>query len=301
LLMAALTLNLAGLFQIPTPQFVDRVSGASSAFATGALAAIIATPCTGPFMAAALAAVLVLPWAAGLAVFFGLALGLSLPFLAIGFIPALRRALPKPGAWMETFRQVLAIPMAVTAVWLAWILGGEAGVDGVAIGLLGAIALATVLFVIGKRQHRGLSGHWLSVAALVAVATATAALIKPQAKAAAGTVAQGAAIPFSEAKLAELRAQRRPVFAYFTADWCLTCKVNERVAIDTDQVRAAFARRNVAVLVGDWTDGDPALGRFIEAHNRAGVPLYLYFAPGAAEPQVLPQVLTPGTLVDLAK
>jgi thiol:disulfide interchange protein len=111
--------------------------------------------------------------------------------------------------------------------------------------------------------------------------------------------ATGSAEPFSEARLAALRAEGRPVFAYFTADWCLTCKVNEKVAIETDTTQSAFAAHKVAVMVGDWTDGDPVLGRFIQAHNRAGVPLYLYYAPGTAEPRVLPQVLTPGMLAEL--
>ena len=299
LLMFALTLNLAGLFEIPTPRFVDRASGASSAFATGALAAIIATPCTGPFMGAALSAALVLPWMAGIAVFAGLGLGLALPFLAIGFIPVLRRLLPRPGAWMEVFRQLLAVPMGLTAIWLVWVLGGEAGNDGVAIGLVGALAAAAVLLVMGRRQRRGLAAHWLGLAALLAIAGATAAAVRPQARGSVPGVGEHQQA-FSEARLARLRASGRPVFAYFTADWCLTCKVNERVAIETDLVRGAFARHGVAVLVGDWTNGDPVLGRFIEAHNRAGVPLYLYYRPGAAEGEVLPQVLTPAMLVERA-
>ncbi|MBY0520468.1 MAG: thioredoxin family protein [Sphingomonas sp.] len=302
LLVVALTLNLAGLFEIPTPAFVDSASGASGAFATGALAAIIATPCTGPFMGAALGAALVLPWPAALAVFAGLGLGLSLPFLAIGFVPALRKRLPKPGTWMETFRQVLAVPMGLTAIWLAWVLGGEAGVDGIALGLIGALGVGIVLFVVGKRQHSGLSAHWLSVVALVAVTAATAYAIRPVPKGATAATALMAEnkAAFSEEKLAQARAKGQPVFAYFTADWCLTCKVNERIAIDTDQVKASFAKHNVAVMVGDWTDGDPKLGRFIEAHNRAGVPLYLFYKPGAKEPEVLPQVLTPAMLSALA-
>ena len=302
LLVVALTLNLAGLFEIPTPRFVDSASGASGAFATGALAAIIATPCTGPFMGAALGAALVLPWYAAMAIFAGLGIGLAIPFLLIGFVPALRKALPKPGAWMETFRQILAVPMALTAIWLAWVLGGEAGTDGIALGLVGALAIAVVLFVVGKRQHKGLSAHWLSVVLLVGVAAATASLVRAVPKGASGSAALAAdhKLAFSEEKLAEARAKGRPVFAYFTADWCLTCKVNERVAIDTDEVKAAFAKHDVAVMVGDWTDGDPKLGRFIEAHNRAGVPLYLFYKPGAKEPEVLPQVLTPGMLSALA-
>ncbi|OYY89973.1 MAG: thiol:disulfide interchange protein [Sphingomonas sp. 28-66-16] len=302
LLVVALTLNLAGLFEIPTPRFVDSASGASGAFATGALAAVIATPCTGPFMGAALGAALVLPAAAAMAVFFGLGFGLAIPFLLIGFVPSLRRALPKPGAWMETFRQVLAIPMGLTAIWLAWVLGGEAGTNGITLGLIGALGVAIVLFVVGKRQHKGLSAHWLSVIALLAVTGATASIVRAVPKGAAGAAALAAdnKAAFSEEKLARARANGQPVFAYFTADWCLTCKVNERIAIDTDQVKAAFAKHNVAVMVGDWTDGDPKLGRFIEQHNRAGVPLYLFYKPGASEPEVLPQVLTPGMLSDLA-
>jgi len=302
LLVTALSLNLAGLFEIPTPQFVDRASGAGGAFATGALAAIIATPCTGPFMGAALGAALVLPWPAALAVFAGLGLGLAIPFLALGFMPPLRRMLPKPGAWMERFRQLLAIPMALTAVWLAWVLGGEAGVDGMTIGLIGMLGVAVVLFVAGLRQRHGLSAHWLSAVALIGVATLTAMSVHPggRAGAVAARAPESGKIAFSEDKLAEARAAGRPVFAYFTADWCLTCKVNERVAIDTDAVKAAFARHNVAVMVGDWTNGDPALGRFIEKHNRAGVPLYLYYKPGATEPEVLPQVLTPSLLIGLS-
>jgi thiol:disulfide interchange protein len=155
--------------------------------------------------------------------------------------------------------------------------------------------------VAGRRQARGLGFGNAAVAMLLvilvtAVWTAGSEGRPPVAR----TAAYGAAEPFSETRLAALRAQGRPVFAYFTADWCLTCKVNEKVAIETEATQAAFAKAKVAVLVGDWTDGDPVLGRFIEKHNRAGVPLYLYYAPGAAEPQVLPQVLTSGMLTALA-
>ncbi|KQS01364.1 thiol:disulfide interchange protein [Sphingomonas sp. Leaf357] len=297
LLTVAIALNLAGLFEIPTPRFVNQAGGVGGAFATGALAAFIATPCTGPFMGAALGAALVLPWAAALAVFAGLGLGLALPFLALGFVPSMRRLLPKPGAWMETFRHVLSVPMWLTALALAWVLGRQAGVDGLTLGLGAALAVALVLWVSGRRQARGLGFGIIGAIVLVAVGVASAALVHPApAQAAQATGAEA----FSEKKLADLRAQGRPVFAYFTADWCLTCKVNEAAAIDTDATRAAFARNNVAVLVGDWTDGDATLGRFIEQHNRAGVPLYLYYAPGAKAPQVLPQILTPGILAGLA-
>ncbi|MEN2784990.1 protein-disulfide reductase DsbD domain-containing protein [Sphingomonas qilianensis] len=296
LLTVALALNFAGLFDIPTPRFVGSSGGVSGAFATGALAAFVATPCTGPFMGAALGAALVLPWAAALAVFAGLGLGLALPFLALGFVPALRRRLPRPGAWMETFRHVLSVPMWLTALALAWVLGRQAGVDGLTLGLAGALSIGLLLWLSGRRQRRGLPFGPIATLALAVVAVGAAALVQ-RAPASAAAVAEGEG--FSAARLATLRAEKRPVFAYFTADWCVTCKVNEAAAINTAATRDAFERNNVAVLVGDWTDGDPVLGRFIEAHNRAGVPLYLYYAPGAAEPQVLPQVLTPGLLAGL--
>jgi len=299
LLSVAIALNLAGLFEVPMPRFAGR-SGTGGAFATGALAAFVATPCTGPFMGAALGAALVLPAAAALSVFAGLGLGLALPFLLIGFVPALRRRLPRPGGWMETFRRVLSVPMWLTALALGWVLGRGTGADGLSLALAVVLAVGLALWVAGGRQRRGL-GFGAGAAALLVAAVAGGVVLLPTGRAAVvadGAVAGGAE-PFTEARLAALRAQGRPVFAYFTADWCLTCKVNEKAAIETDAARDALAKGKVAVLVGDWTDGDPALGRFIEAHNRAGVPLYLWYAPGG-EARVLPQVLTPGILTDLA-
>nr|WP_234419150.1 thioredoxin family protein [Sphingomonas sp. EC-HK361] len=296
LLSVGIALNLSGVFEFATPRFVNR-SGAGGAFMTGALAAFIATPCSGPFMGAALGAALVLPWPAALAVFAGLGIGLALPFLLLGFVPALRARLPKPGGWMETFRRILSVPMWLTALALAWVLGRQAGVDGMTAGLGAALFAAIVLWVGGRRQMRGIGFGVAGIGALLATACVATVIVPRKPAQAAISTASGE--PFSEVRLAALRAEGRPVFAYFTADWCLTCKVNEKVAIDTEETRAAFAKEKVAVLVGDWTDGDPALGRFIEAHNRAGVPLYLYYAPGATEPRVLPQVLTPGMLASL--
>ncbi|URW76099.1 thioredoxin family protein [Sphingomonas donggukensis] len=291
LLMTAIAFNLAGLFELATPGAVNRMAagGKGGAFGTGALAAFVATPCTGPFMGAAMAATLVLPWWAAMAVFAGLGLGLALPFLAIGFVPALRRMLPKPGAWMATFRHVLALPMFATALALAWVLGRQAGVTGMTLGLGAAIVLATGLWWTGARQARGSAQAWVpgALAAVLALGTLAVVTRAPvQAAAVAGVE------PFSEARLAALRAQGKPVFAYFTADWCVTCKVNERAVIDTDAVQDALKRGGVTVLVGDWTDGDRVLGRFIERHNRAGVPLYLWYAKGGGEAEVLPQLLS---------
>lgn len=303
LLVSAIALNLAGLFEIGSIGVggaLASTGGAGGAFWTGALAAFIATPCTGPFMGAALGAALVLPTAAALTIFAGLGIGLALPFLLLGFVPALRRRLPRPGGWMETFRRVLSIPMFLTALGLAWILGRQAGVDGMTMGLAAALALAVALWWIGRRQSAGRPG-WLALAPALAVAIALIVVL-PRQPAQASTAEAGgilAAEPFSEARLAALQKEGRSVFVYFTADWCLTCKVNEKGAIERTEVADAFKAKQVAVLVGDWTDGDPTIGRFIESHGRSGVPLYLFYRPGAA-PQILPQVLTPSTLTALA-
>lgn len=304
ILTSAIALNLAGLFEINTPGFIGRAAGHGhgGAFATGALAAFVATPCSGPFMASALGAALVLPWPAAMAVFAGLGLGIALPFLLLGFIPALRRRMPRPGAWMATLRHLLSIPMFATALALAWVLGHQAGSDGMAIGVGAAMLAGIALWWGGARQRRGRSGAWIAPAPLIAAALAAALAVHPTSQAAGATATLPAgAEPFSEARLAQLRAENRPVFAYFTADWCLSCKVNEKTVIETQPVESALKTGKVAVLVGDWTRGDPALGRFIEQHQRAGVPLYLWYRPGAASPEILPQILTQRMMIDRAQ
>ncbi|GAA4716989.1 thioredoxin family protein [Sphingomonas lutea] len=302
LLITAVALNLAGLFELPALTGGGRLAakgGTSGAFWTGALAAFVATPCTGPFMGAALGAALVLPTPAALAVFAGLGLGLALPFLLLGFVPALRRKLPKPGAWMNRFRRIMSVPMFLTALALAWILGRQAGVDAMSLGLAAAVLLALALWWVGRRQGR--RGAWLPLAPAIAAAAAALFLLPVAAAQPATAASQSDALksePFTEARLAALQQEGRPVFAYFTADWCVTCKVNEKTAIERDQVIKAFADKNVAVLVGDWTRGDAAIGRFLEKHGRSGVPLYLYYRPGQPV-EVLPQVLTTSQLVSL--
>jgi thiol:disulfide interchange protein len=300
LLVLAIGLNLAGLFELPVLSGGDRLAGAgglNGAFWTGALAAFVATPCTGPFMGAALGAALLLPAAGAMAIFIGLGVGLSLPFLLLGFVPALRRWLPKPGAWMDLFRHILAVPMLVTALGLAWILGRQAGVDGMTIGLAAALLLALGLWWAGRRQMALKSGAWWPALAALVIAAGLVAMV-PRDPAVAAKLAAGSE-KFSEARLADLRKEGRPVFLYFTADWCLTCKVNEKAAIERSEVTKAFANKHVVTMVGDWTRGDPAISRFLSAHGRSGVPFYLYYPAGGGEPRELPQILTPGLLAGL--
>ena len=304
LLVGAITLNLAGLFELPAIDAgsdLTETGGTHGAFWTGALAAFIATPCTGPFMGAALGAALVLPAAAALAIFAGLGLGLALPFLLLGLVPALRRKLPRPGPWMVRVRHILAVPMALTAIALGWVLSRQAGLGGLLLGLAALLALALCLWLIGRRQHHGAARAWPLIGPAL-VATVAALLLLPVvgAPTAASEGMVAGAEPFSEARLSALQAQQKPVFVYFTADWCVTCKVNEKAVIEQRAVARAFDKAGVKVLVGDWTNGDPAITRFLEQHGRSGVPLYLYYAPGKPA-QVLPQLLTVGMLTDLVK
>src|SRR3546814_272993 len=293
---------------LAVPMFLTAIAlvrsekpGSAGSFWTGVLAAFIATPCTGPFMGAAMGAALILPVPLALVIFAGLGLGLALPFLLIAFIPALRRGLPKPGPWMGTLRRVMAVPMFLTAIALVWLLGRQAGTTGMTIGLGVAAGSALLLWWVGMRQAHGRGGAWIVSLAMLRVLAGGAALLPMRNEAAAaksGAIAQDEA--FSEARLAALRAEGRPVFLYFTADWCLTCKANEAAAIDRAEVRDAFARKRVAMLVGDWTNADPEISRFLERHGRSGVPLYLWYAPGQ-EARVLPQILTPSLLATLPK
>lgn len=300
LLSLAIALNLAGLFELRGPSlaggWMDRRGGVG-AFGTGALAALIATPCSGPFLGVALGAALVLPPLAALTVFAGLGLGMALPFLLIAWVPRLQRWLPKPGTWMVTFRRILAVPMLATALGLAWVLGRQSGVDGLTIGLAIAALAGLGLWWAGLRQMRGVSvSHAFVPLALAVILTASVDF--PQASAASVATAKGRQ-PFSEARLAQLRAAGTPVFVDFTADWCLICQVNDRIAIDRPQTRAAFEKAGVVVMEGDWTRGDPAITRFLAKQGRNSIPYYL-FATKSGELRELPQVLSSDMLVELA-
>ena len=305
LLVTAIALNLAGVFEISftTGALGDEAiakGGALGSFATGALAAFVATPCTGPFMAGALGAALVLPPIEAIAVFAGLGLGLALPFLLVGFIPALRRRLPRPGTWMIRFRAILSIPMFLTALALAWVLGRQAGVEGMTAGLAGALAIGLLLWWLGSRQHGGKAG-WMQGAVAIAASVAAIVLLPIGAPATALTTSAPAGLSaqhFSPDKLAELRASKTPVFLFMTADWCLTCKVNEKGAMADAAVAKAFKDKGIAVLEGDWTRGDPVISKWLAEQGRAGVPVYVFYAADGSE-QDLPQILTVSGLTSL--
>jgi thiol:disulfide interchange protein len=295
LLATAITLNLLRTFELSAIGGEARPTGS---FGTGALAAFVATPCAGPFLGAALGTALLLPLAGSIAVFAALGLGLALPFVAIAFIPALRRALPAPGAWMMRLQRFLAIPMGATAVAALWLLYRETGQRGLWIGLAAVAILAATLVAVGRRQRQGDRLPAFSLV-LAGLAVAGAIALAPGAATVSSAGVEGAA-QWSEASVDRELAQGHPVFVYFTADWCLTCKVNEAAAIDRNEVRKAFDAADVKVFAGDWTSGDPDITRFLESRGRAGVPLYLWYAPGKPAEE-LPQLLTPGMLTSRAR
>jgi thiol:disulfide interchange protein len=240
---------------------------------------------------------LLLPIAGSVAVFAALGLGLALPFLLVSYVPALRSKLPKPGPWMDRLKRFLAIPMAASAVAALWLLYRQAGDRGLVIGAALSIGLIFAAFEAGRLQRRGKVGAWGGAVAALALVAAGIALV-PDRTISSHAVAGSEA--WNEARVASHAQQGHPIFVYFTADWCLSCKVNETTSIDRSEVRDAFDKAGVKVLAGDWTSGDPAITRFLESRGRAGVPLYLWYAPGKP-PEELPQVLTPAMLISRAQ
>lgn len=304
ILAIAITLNLLGTYELPSfggGQALAGKEGAAGGFWTGALAAFVATPCSGPLLGAALGATLVLPAWAALPIFGGLGLGLALPFLAVGFIPALRNRLPKPGPWMDRFRKWMALPMGLTALALGWLLWrqGGASTDTGSLLVIGTILLAVVtLYNYGAWQKRQRNGWGVAIGAMALSMSFVVYATAPNAISTSTQRKLTSASTFSPNALAKARATGKPVFVYFTADWCLSCKANEAGAINRAAVQTAFDKAGVVTLVGDWTNGDPVITRTLAEHGRNSVPLYLWYDPGAAKPEILPQILTPGMLTD---
>jgi DsbC/DsbD-like thiol-disulfide interchange protein/cytochrome c biogenesis protein CcdA len=303
-LLFAVGLNLSGVFRVG-----GGFAGAGSALAaseghwgsffTGTLAVLVATPCTAPFMAVAIASGLAAPPAVTVLIFFVMGLGLASPYLALSAVPRLGEIMPRPGPWMEIFRQLLAFPMYGAAVWLLWVMSQEAGSPGVLATATGFVLLGFAAWSLGITQDSEKRGRLLGWAgAGVAASLALAALVGIGTVPAAAPVAERESEVFTPARLASLRAEGRPVFVNLTAAWCVTCLVNERVAISNDTVQRAFAANHVAYLKGDWTRQDPAITEFLREQGRDGVPLYLYYGPHAATAEVLPQILTETTVLD---
>jgi thiol:disulfide interchange protein DsbD len=292
-LLFAIGLNFSGVFQVG-----GRLAGAGQgfasrgSFATGLLAVVVATPCTAPFMAAALGAALAMPPVAAMLIFVALGLGLAAPYAALALSPGVARLLPRPGAWMDLLKQLLAFPMYAAAVWMAWVVSQQTGSSGLLAVLAGFLLIGFAAWAFGYAQlHEG--PRLLKIVSLAGVAGVVAVLAGlALAPPAGGALAMGdGAEAFSAARLAALRAEHRPVLVDMSAAWCVTCLVNERLALAPRAVQQAFARHHVAYLKGDWTRQDPGITAFLRDYGRSGVPLYVYY-PAGGEGEVLPQILT---------
>lgn len=302
-------LSLSGVFEIGTGVMgigggLAAQAGWRGSFFTGALAAVVATPCTAPFMGPAIGFALSQPWGTAMAVFVSLGLGLALPILALSFMPSLFRLLPKPGPWMETFKQFMAFPLYASALFFLWALGNQVGVMGMALVLGVCVLMAFAAWMHQRRRAMGPIMRGAALAAGIGAAAAAAYLMRtpflrpaPAALAAEARAADHEA--FSAARLDELRAAGRPVFVNMTAAWCITCLANERTSLGTERVRRSMADNGVAYLKGDWTNEDPEITAVLESFNRPSVPLYLLYPGGlSGEPEILPQILTPGILTE---
>ncbi|MGD0735735.1 MAG: thioredoxin family protein [Terracidiphilus sp.] len=308
-LLFFLGLSLAGQFEIgltltSAGGSLAQKQGYTGSFFTGVLAVVVATPCTAPFMGAAIGYALAQSPVVTFAVFTALALGLAAPYVALTLQPAWTRLLPKPGAWMEVLRQAVAVPIFATVIWLAWSLTSGYGA-GLLVSLLGSLLL---LAVAGWFLGRWPAKRWATVvAALIVLAVIAVSVVAPKKLEAApesstATAVHGAWEPWTAEAVSRYQAQGRPVFVDFTASWCLSCQVNERVALQQPQVQQAFKDANVALLKADWTRGDDAITKALTAMGRSGVPAYALYVPGQSDPQLLPEALTPGIVTDaLAK
>jgi thiol:disulfide interchange protein len=303
MVMLAVGLSMSGVVQFGaslgnTGAALASRSGPAGDFFTGVLAVVVASPCTAPFMGSALAYAFAAPMISALLVFLMLGIGLALPFLLIGFVPALARLLPRPGRWMETLKQVLAFPMYLTAVWLVWVLAHQRGADAVGLVLVAMVLLAMTLWWFERSRHRGtISRVLVGVLALATlVPVYLLAQVQPVASVAA---AEDGVAAYSPEKLAALRAAGTPVFVDMTADWCVTCKANEHTVLDTQAFRDLLQRTGAVYMKGDWTDVNPTISAFLQIYHSPGVPLYVVFPKHGGAGQQLSTVLTP-TLVEQA-
>ena len=301
-LLFAVGLNLSGVFQVggglaSAGSGLAGRSGHAGSFFTGLLAVLVATPCTAPFMGAAIAAGLAAPPAVTIAVFLVMGLGLAAPYALLAANPAIARHAPRPGAWMDVLKQALAFPMYAACLWLIWVLAQQSGPPGILSGGIALVLIGFAAWVFGLSQRAEGRAAWggkglaVVAAAIAVLSLATVAETPPDS---AGAPAER----YSPERLSRARAEGRAVFVNMTAAWCVTCLVNERVVLSSDAVRGAFAARGVVYLKGDWTRQDPAITSFLREHGRDGVPLYVLF-PGGNTPSIqFPQILTQPVVLD---
>lgn len=314
-LFGLIGLNLLGLFELDLTRFIPARfhamrHGAAGSFFTGVLGAIVATPCTAPFMAAAIGYALLQPIIIGLIVFTAMGAGLALPFVILTYLPALWRFLPKPGGWMITFRHILSFPMFLTAIWLLWVLTQQTGADGMAMALLGVLSLSFMIWIIktpapSLPQRQVLRAVLLAILGIIVLLCLTSQSgLGQEEQDTPTTLSSGMEPqPYSPHVLDQALSTNAPVFVNMTAAWCITCKVNEKVALSSTRVENVMAEKNIIYIEGDWTRYNPDITAYLASFDRRGVPLYVYYGGKDAvtgqrpAPLVLPQLLTPDFLI----
>jgi thiol:disulfide interchange protein/DsbC/DsbD-like thiol-disulfide interchange protein len=301
-------LSLSGVVEFGTSimgvgSALQEKEGYSGSFFTGVLASVVASPCTAPFMGAALGFAFTQSMPVALTVFLALGFGMALPFLLLSFIPALARRMPRPGSWMLVFKQVLAFPLYATAVWLLWVLGQQTDANAMALVIGGCVLLAFAAWLYQQRHET--RGWWKPVAVLLllfCLGSSVSVLRSPFLATRTGSAELAADAnyePYSAARLAALRAEGRPVFVNMTAAWCITCLVNEKVALSSATIASALVDRGVTYLKGDWTNNDPEITAVLKQYETSGVPLYLLFPADSARPaEILPQILTESLVLE---
>ncbi|WP_051279897.1 protein-disulfide reductase DsbD family protein [Hellea balneolensis] len=298
-LLFVIGLNLLGAFEFGsslqnTGAELTQKSGAAGSFFTGALAVIVATPCTAPLMAGAVGYALAAPAFVTLVVFLALAIGFALPFLLIAYVPGLLSKLPKPGPWMVRFKEVLAFPMFAAAIWLVWVLSLQAGEDGVLIALSAMLAVGLAVWCFKSKTL---------ISKVIGAAAVLAAIVFPLTVTTSGASSEIIstkvnAESWSPSRVAELQAEGRSIFVDFTAAWCVTCKVNEKLVLNQAETQKLFTETNTAFLIADWTNKDDVIAAELAKYGRAGVPLYLVYSNNSVSPAILPQVLTYDVIKD---
>jgi thiol:disulfide interchange protein DsbD len=301
-LLFFLGLSLAGQFEVGLSLTsagggLAQRSGYVGSFFTGVLATIVATPCTGPFMGAAIGYALAQPAYVTMVIFTALALGLALPYLLLTLQPAWTRLLPKPGVWMEYLKVATAVPIFATVIWLVWLFTMVAGTNALVYLLACFVLLAMAGWVLGRWPAKSGGSVAALILAVVALTLPLSAVRGVHAESKSSVETHGTWQPYSAAAFAAARGLGKPVFVDFTAQWCLSCQVNERVALNRPEVQREFARNEVVLLRADWTQQDPEITSALAALGRSGVPVYALYTPNSQEARLLPEVLTPGIVL----
>jgi thiol:disulfide interchange protein DsbD len=310
LIILGAALNLLGVFEVGLSlQRAGEISVGRGAFVrsalTGALAIVVATPCSAPFMAGAVGYALVQPPAVSLAIFFALALGFAAPFTLVSLFPAIARRLPRPGAWMDVLKRGLAFPMLGAFAWLVWVLAQQAGTTALAVMLASAVVVSFAAWLYGIAQRRRYLGHSYKVLLAITVAFFVVAIVPLPTAINAGSTApvtavadNAAPVKWSPQRVEALRGHGKAIFVNFTASWCITCQVNDRTSLSTQAVKEAMARTGAVYMVADSTKFNADIDDAMNTFGQGGLPLYVVYPADGSAPHVLPQVLTPSIVVN---